>query len=411
MTQWQHWVVAIYAWIVGVWVVRHIACTFIFRRLDRLTPSSPRYAASDPPKVTAIIPAKDEEAVLADCINSVCRQSYDNLAVLVVDDRSTDRTVAIARVFERQDPRVSVLSIDALEDGWTGKTHALHVATGRAESDWYWFVDADTRHHEDALSIMMEYARRSGAKLASLMPELRCETFWEKALQPLMGIVLMRSYPTSRVNNDKHPLAFANGQFLLVERDTYEAAGGHSAVRDRFVEDIYMSKRVKAMGIPIRVALGTEISSTRMYTSLPQIIRGWSRILYDGLGRKPWPIIWKGLDPLIFSQTGDIALVWALALFVLGKASPFAWWLLGLSLVHQVLKTAMLWRLYRLTSPKTAGYAAWYTVSGFVSDWIFIDALRSCLTGRVTWRGTSYGRPRARAATAREPEVASQGPC
>jgi glycosyltransferase involved in cell wall biosynthesis len=396
MAQWQQWVIGVYAVIVGVWVVRHIACTFIFRRIDRLTPASPRYSPPEAPKVTAIIPAKDEEAVLAECLKSVCAQSYPNLAILVVDDRSTDRTVEVARGFAARDERVRVLSIEALEDGWTGKTHALHVATGRAQSDWYWFVDADTLHHPDALSITMEYARKSGAKLASLMPELRCETFWEKSLQPLMGIVLMRSYPPTIVNDDKNPLGFANGQFLLIERAAYEAAGGHSAVRDRFVEDIYMAKRVKSMGLPIRVALGTEISSTRMYTSLSQIIRGWSRILYDGLGRKPWPIVWKGLEPLVISQTGDVALLWALVLLVLGKAGPLAWWLLGLSLLHQVLKTTMLWRLYRLSSPKTAHYAAWYSLAGIVSDWIFADALRSCLTGRVTWRGTSYEQPRRR---------------
>src|SRR5262249_28592137 len=153
----------------------------------------------EPPLVSAIIPAKDEEEKLADCLASVCRQTYPNLEILVVDDRSTDRTAAIAARFAAQDPRVRVLSICELPDGWTGKTHALHVASGAARGDWYWFIDADTRHEPESLSIVLEYARAQRAELASLLPEMRCETFWEKVVQPLEGIVLMRSYPLSRV--------------------------------------------------------------------------------------------------------------------------------------------------------------------------------------------------------------------
>ncbi|HEU5118908.1 MAG TPA: glycosyltransferase, partial [Isosphaeraceae bacterium] len=246
------------------------------------------------------------------------------------------------------------------------------------------------RHHHDSLAIVYAYARRHNAALASLVPEMRCETFWEKVLQPLEGIVLMRSFPLFSVNNDRSSMAFANGQYILVSRSAYDASGGHSAVRDRFVEDIFMAKRVKALGLPIRVAIGTEISSTRMYTSLGQIIRGWSRILYDAVDRRPWPLVAKFLEPLIFSQTGDIALIAALVMLAMGDTSAFVLWLLGLSLLHQVLKVSVLYRMYRLTAPKTARYAVWYSLAGLVSDWIFVKSLEMCRTGRVQWRGTAY---------------------
>jgi cellulose synthase/poly-beta-1,6-N-acetylglucosamine synthase-like glycosyltransferase len=403
MTPLETWILLGYGLIVAAWPLRHAVFTYLLGRFDILTLRSPRFAGAPAPRVTAIIPAKDEEATLADCLQTVCAQTYPNLDILVVDDRSTDRTPEIAAEFAARDPRVRLLSIRELPEGWTGKTHALHVAAGEVASDWLWFVDADTRHHPDALSIVMEYARAEGASLVSLMPELRCETFWEKVLQPLEAIVLMRSFSPLAVNDNRSRVAFANGQFLLIERPAYDAAGGHAAVRDRFVEDIYMAKRVKAGGHPIRVALGAELSSTRMYTSLPQIIRGWSRILYDALGRRPWPIVGKIVEPLVFSQTGDIALAVALGLLLFGKAGPFAWWLLALSLAHQALKTAMLVRMYRVSSPRTAGYAGWYTLAGVVSDWIFLDALRACWTGRVTWRGTHYAQPRRDVAAVEQP--------
>ena len=89
----------------------------------------------------------------------------------------------------------------------------------------------------------------------SLLPELECKTFWEKVVQPLAAITLMQSFPLHVVNNDQSRLAFANGQYILIERSAYEAAGGHRAVRDRFVEDIGMAENVKSLGLPIRVAL------------------------------------------------------------------------------------------------------------------------------------------------------------
>ena len=119
----------------------------------------------------------------------------------------------------------------------------------------------------------------------SLLPELTCETFWEKVVQPLAGITLMQSFPLHVVNNDRSRVAFANGQYILIERTAYEAAGGHRAVRERFVEDIGIAKRVKSLGLPIRVTLVRGLVSCRMYSSFRQLVRGWSRILYDAMAQ------------------------------------------------------------------------------------------------------------------------------
>lgn len=391
MTTLQQWIVGAYGAIVLMWPIRHIALTVIFRKFDYLTSRSPRFASPEPPLVTALIPAKDEEETLAGCIESVRAQTYPNLEILVVDDRSTDGTADIARAAAAVDPRVRLVSIDDLPTGWTGKCHALHVATEQANGRWLWYLDADTRHVPDALAIVMEYARIHGASLASLLPEMRCETFWEKIEQPLSGIILMRSFPLFDVNSRRRKTAFANGQFILIERTAYDRAGGHEAVRDRFVEDIYLARRVKDQGDTIRVAIATEISSTRMYTSLPQIVRGWARILYDADGRSVWPLVGKILEPLVFSQTFVLAFALAAVAWLRGDSGPFAAWMAGLAVVHLILQYTVLYRMYRMTSPATARAAAWYPLAGVVSDWILLKAIGMCLTGRVVWRGTVYG--------------------
>ena len=390
MTSTQWTVLEIYAIPLVVWVIRHLVLIWGFRKLDYLNPGSPRWTSPDFPPVTAIIPAKDEAEVLLDCVRSVQAQRYPNLAILIVDDRSTDATPAIARAIAAADPRVRVVTITDLPPGWTGKTHALHVAGREAAGDWFWFLDADTRHEPDSLSIVLEYARSHDAGMASLLPEMRCETFWESVVQPLAGIVLIQSYPLFWCNDPRKKMAFANGQYILIHRDAYTRAGGHAAVRDKFVEDIYLARRVKAAGLSSRTAIAHGIGSTRMYTSLPQITRGWSRILYDALGRNPWLIGWQAIDPLLFSQSAHVALVVAVVLLILGTpAGPFAWVLLGMSLLHHLLAYTCLYRLYVLSVPRTR-HVAWYPLAGLVLDVILFRALRMCWTGQVTWRGTAY---------------------
>ncbi len=150
-------------------------------------------------------------------------------------------------------------------------------------------------------------------------------------VQPLAAITLMQSFPLHVVNDDRSRLAFANGQYILIERTAYEAAGGHRAVRERFVEDIGMAEKVKSLGLPIRVALVRGLVLCRMYSSFRQLVRGWSRILYDALGRKTWRLVLKLLDPIIFCQSGHLALAAALVLMALGRSGPSATWLLVLA--------------------------------------------------------------------------------
>jgi len=298
MTGTQAAILWIYAAIIAIWPIRLLVLEIIVRRQEVLSTESPPYDHPHPPLVSAILPAKDEEANLAECLLSVCRQTYPNLEILVVDDRSTDRTGEIARGIAATDPRIRVFTIDRLPPGWTGKTHALHHAIPFARGHWLLFLDADTLHAPASLSIMMEFARSHGARLVSLLPELRCETFWEQVVQPLGAITLMQSFPLHAVHSLRSPLAFANGQYILTERAAYDAAGGHAAVRDRFVEDIAIAQRLKDLGLPIRVALVRGIVSCRMYASLDQLMKGWSRILFDALGRNPWRLIGKLLDPV-----------------------------------------------------------------------------------------------------------------
>jgi glycosyltransferase involved in cell wall biosynthesis len=391
MSSSERLILAIYGATLLIWVLRHLALVYLLRKVPWLTLKSPTYEADDPPLVSVIIPAKDEELTLPACLESVLSQNYPRLEVLVVDDRSSDATAAVAQQFTARDSRVRVISIMALPEGWTGKTHALHVAANEAQGDWFWFIDADTRHAPESLSIMMEYARSENADLASLLPEMRCESFWECLVQPLAAVTLIQSFPLLLVNSDRSRLGFANGQYILARRAAYERVGGHESVRGQFVEDIYLAKEIKRAGGRIRVAASREISSTRMYTSLRQMVRGWSRIEFDAAGRRPWTPLWKVIDPMLFSKPAQVALLTGAGMWLFGAGGSFAVWLIGLAVVHHFLAATVLYRLYRMSVSRPWAVLG-YPVANLVVDWYLLRACWMCISGNVTWRGTSYAR-------------------
>jgi glycosyltransferase involved in cell wall biosynthesis len=389
MTGAQSTLLLIYVAIVAIWPIRLVVLELILRRQRLLTPDSPRYAGPEFPLVSAIIPAKDEEANIEACVRSVARLDYPDLEILIVNDRSTDRTEAIARGLAAGDARIRVVTIDELPAGWTGKTHALDRGALLARGRFFLFVDADTTHAPESLSIMMEFGRSHHAALVTLLPELRCETFWEQVVQPVAAITLMQSFPLHSVHDPRSRLAFANGQYILIERSAYAAAGGHRSVRDRFVEDIALAQRVKSLGLLIRVGLVEGIVSCRMYSSLRQLMRGWSRILYAASEQSTWRLVAKLLDPIVFCQSGHVALLVSVILVLSGRGGAFAVDLLALSTIHHIVMFCVFRRIYRLSVPQSR-FVAWFPLANLIIDAILLRTIGMCMTGRVSWRGTDY---------------------
>lgn len=391
---WVWWLIAFESWMVAVWAFRHLAIGFIFWRTPKLGLNSDRFALQDPthpqPKISILMPCKDEEENVTACAMDLLAQTYTNFELIIINDRSRDRTGPKADEAASQDPRVKVLHLSDRPEGWTGKTYALKRGMELATGQWLLFVDADTRHHEDCLSIVMQWAKKREAPMVSLLPQMRCETFWERVNQPLCGIVLMRSFPLELVNADWSKMAFANGQYILIDRSVYLEAGGHESVRDKFVEDIYLARAVKQkLGKRVLTAVAPEICSTRMYTDLDSQISGWARIYFDAWSRNAWTAVWKIVEPLIFTQSAFVMPIVALILMISGSYPAESRQLLWLSLLHNLLMFTVIARLYHFNRARWQD-TYWYPLSGLMSDWIYLRVIRMCMTGRVIWRGTTY---------------------
>jgi glycosyltransferase involved in cell wall biosynthesis len=270
-------------------------------------------------------------------VESLAAQTYPHLEIVAVDDGSSDRTPAILADLARRDPRIRVLRVDGPAPGWTGKSFALASGVALARGRWLCFTDADTVHAPGSIAHAVGFAEAHGLALLSLTSRQLTVSFWERVIQPVVFGLLDQWFPLARVGDPVSPVAAANGIFILVARDAYDAAGGHRAVAGEVLEDVALARRVKATGARIAFVDGADLVAARMYTTLTEIRHGWTKNLYRLRGRRPraalasllelgitlvWPAI--GTAAALLTDPTGAGWIAALALgLVLGAEIPF----------------------------------------------------------------------------------------
>jgi chlorobactene glucosyltransferase len=239
------------------------------------------------PSLSIVVPARDEERSIERCVRSLLAQRYiDDLEVIVIDDRSTDRTRAILDTIAAEDPRLRIFTGEEMPEGWVGKPWALAQAERHAHGDWLLFTDADSHHGPLAAATTLWYATKFGADAISLATHQELGTFWERASVPtILGTLVFVSGPFGAINDPAQPVkAIANGQYILVSRAAYDALGGHAALAGEIVEDVAFARRLKEDGRFRYLLGGHELASVRMYRSLPEIWSGFTKNIYFGAG-------------------------------------------------------------------------------------------------------------------------------
>jgi chlorobactene glucosyltransferase len=370
-------------------------------------------AGDPPPMATIFIPAKDEGERIRGCIQSCLDQDYPRVRVVAIDDRSVDQTGAVMDEMARTNPRLSVLHItEPPAQGWTGKNNALYSAAREASGDWYLFVDSDVVLQKDALRVALAIVTRKNFDLLSLLPRLESHTIWESLLVPMAGSAASSLYLIALTNSSHYTgPPFANGQFLLIRRTAYEAIGGHATVRDRFCEDVEIAVLLKKGGMRPRVSWGNDFAAVRMYDSLPNIIRGWSRIFYAARVGSPR----TALTGLAFLFLSCFTLYPALAWGIFGLIRPAgvlhpalspSWVIAGG--VHLAMMSSFIAFMYQCSGNRKRN-ALLFPVATTLLAYIFVRTLKLCITRKVEWRGTSYAHTMSQdlAAGASPPDAAA----
>jgi len=374
--------------VVLVWTSRHFLISAERRRGFTLTDSYPG-PPDDPPRVSVIVAAKDEQAVIETCVRTMLRQDYPNFELIVCNDRSRDNTAAIVQRIAAEDSRVRLVNIEHLPEGWCGKNNAMQTGIAASDGEWICMTDADCRQTScRTLSTAMQHALDTRADLLSVLPTLKMRGFWENVVQPVCGGVMMIWFHPDKVNSPRHPNAYANGAFMLMKRSAYDRIGTHAAVRDRINEDMHIAARVKQAGLALRVVRNRGLYLVRMYTSLGGILRGWGRIFYGTFGT----LKRLSISLAMLAIMGLMPYVAAVLGFSLAATGNGVWWLaLGIvGVAAAATQVSVIFRFYRLIEARK--WLAWTYPLGasmaILSVCIAISKLRR--GAKVTWRGTSY---------------------
>ncbi len=261
-------------------------------------------------ELSVIVPARNEERSLPTCLASLLAQSEPGFIldqqweIILVNDDSTDRTRAIGAEAATTHAGVTLLDAPPLDltsrGGFTGKSNACWTGAQAARGHYLLFTDADTIHETSNLSGALREAERHKAALLSYSPRQIVAGFWQHTVMPLVFSELASVYPSKEVNDPVRPLAAANGQFLLIESETYFAVGGHRAVGREILEDVALARNVKRSGRTIRFRYAPEALATRMYRTTTEMIEGWTKNLALLFPKPVVLALWRILDLFLF---------------------------------------------------------------------------------------------------------------
>jgi chlorobactene glucosyltransferase len=352
-------------------------------------PVSPPQTA---PLISVCIPARNEEHNIRRCVESALAQDYPNFEVIVLDDRSTDSTLVFLKDIASRDSRIKIISGSELPSGWAGKPHALYQAAKVARGDWLCFIDADTFISPNTLSACYAKAIETNADLFTIMTRQIMGTFWERVVLPIVMTALSVGFSPRKVNDPNRRDAIANGQFIMIRRNVYDAIGGHESVKDQIVEDKAISEKVKWSGYRLVVANGMQVAQTRMYISFSTLWEGWTKNIYLGLRDKPSMLLLGAFGGIVALIAALFMPIWPL-LGLLWFLNSGGWLAIGVIIQALIVWAAIL--VARGGTARAMGISAWYAFTTPLGAGIFaammLTSAWKVLSGRgVTWKGRLY---------------------
>jgi len=327
-------------------------------------------------RVAAIVPARNEEVSIAACITSLAAQP-EIVEIIAINDQSSDRTGEILRELARNISHLHLIDAGAPPSGWVGKNHAVSLGAHQANSPWLLFTDADAVLLEGAIAKAVALATEKDASLISFSPEQELRSWYERVLIPFVYLRLVQRFSFDEVNDPSSKAAAANGQFLLIQREAYDAVGGHAAIHGSVLEDVALARRVKSAGLRIWFASGLGVVRVRMYRSFSAMWEGWKKNLFQLMG---------GTTGSVFAEF-ESAFPWMILLIlVIGIKLPVAMFAgLILLLLRQVSYGMALSRNHFPFK-----YIIYYLPAIFMYAGVLWASHEGYAKGKVTWKGREY---------------------
>ncbi|MFC0522910.1 glycosyltransferase [Pontibacillus salicampi] len=358
------------------WLFAFIDSVIGLRRINRVEDisSSP---ISD--MVSVIVAAKDEEASIERTIQSLLAQTYPNMEIILVNDRSEDKTGDKMNNYE-QLPFVRVLHISSLPKGWVGKNHALYYGYKAARGRYLLFTDADVWHNPRTIEVALSYLGQERADHLTLSPTLTASSYWLRSFIAyfLFGFGFFKR-PWSANDDGSNKGGMGIGAFQLLTKDTYERIGTHQAFASRPDDDLYLGQLVKSFGFKQRLATAKSLLTVEWYPSLSEAIKGLEKNTFAGLSYS-WMLGFIAIVGTLLSQVLPFVTVWSTS----GRTQ-----LISLGII------VLLYTMYVISTRKLTSFSLMVIPVFPLTALLFVYTITKALWKTykhkgITWRGTFY---------------------
>ena len=227
----------------------------------RLTPYLDRFERKkhDNPKVSIILPARNEEEFIGKCLDSLIAQDYTNYEIIVIDDSSDDATGKIISEYAKKNSKIIPVSAQIKPDGWMGKNWACMEGYKKATGDLLLFTDADTKHSQNVISLAVSHLLSFNLDALSAIPKMKTMDFWTRITLPMISTFLHTRFSAIRVNDTSKKTAYFFGSFFIIKQKTYESVGTHEGVKHEIIEDGALGRKVKESGHKMKIVRGDHL--------------------------------------------------------------------------------------------------------------------------------------------------------
>lgn len=344
----------------------------------------------DFPRVSILVPARNEEKNMGPCVHSLLAQDYPDYEVIVLDDSSEDATWEILRTLAMGDRRLRVMKGKPLPPGWIGKHWACHQLAQAADGELLLFTDADTRHHPYALRDAVAALFAEDADLLTALPKEEVRTWGEKMTVPIISWAVFSLLPVGLCHALKAPVfSLTIGQFMLFRRKAYEKTGGHMAAKGHAVDDVVLGRLVKAHGMIWRMVDGADRVSCRMYTGFQEAYDGFTKNVFAAFDYALVPFF---LTYLLFGLFFWVPIVHlaggAMGIFPSGSSTALA--------LLAVAFSILLWGISHWRSGLPVYLALFYPINIALVFLIALHSMILAITGQATWKGRTLVKHRIR---------------
>jgi len=233
------------------------------------------------PKVSIILPARNEEKFIGKCLDSLIKQDYDNYEIITINDSSKDSTGDIIKKYSEKFPKVVFVDAKPKPDGWIGKNWACIEGYKKASGDLLLFTDADTVHTSSVISLAVSHLLSLELDVLTVIPRMLCLDKITKITLPMISTFLHTRFSALRVNDTSKGTGYFFGSFFIIKKSTYDSVGTHESVKGELVEDGALGRKVKESGFKMRMVRGEHL-----------VDAVWARDMYT---------LWNALKRLMIS--------------------------------------------------------------------------------------------------------------